>query len=288
MDGLVQRRSCVVGLNSWIGSRIRSHVMHDVRVTDWAQLNHELFESTWNADIRRFRSNFVYRGMADAGSDLRTSLMNLGGNTRELEFHILRNFKKYARRDAVRENNNWEWLALAQHHGAPTRLLDWSYSPYVALHFATTDLGAYTQDGVIWAVNYVEVHNSLPKKLRAVLSEERSNAFTVEMLESGVASLTELEKLSSDDFAVFLEPPSLDQRIVNQFSIFSLMSRPDVRFDRWLEKEHPELTRRIIIPAELKWEARDKLDQANITERVLFPGLDGLARWLKRHYTPRG
>ena len=261
--------------------------MHDVRVHDWAELNRELYENTWNADIRRFRSNYVYRGMSDAADDLRTSLMNLGGNTREVEFHILRNFKKYARRDASTDNSVWNWLALAQHHGVPTRLLDWSYSPYVALHFATSNLEKYERDGVIWAVDYVSAHKFLPKKLRAVLSEERSNAFTVEMLESGVSSLPELEKLSNDEFAVWLEPPSLDQRIVNQFSIFSLMSRPDVRLDCWLEKEHPELARRIIIPAALKWEARDKLDQANVTERVLFPGLDGLARWLKRHYTPR-
>ena len=49
----------------------------------------------------------------------------------------------------------------------------------------------------------------------------------------------------------------------------------------------PELVRRIVIPAELQWEVRDKLDQANVTERVLFPGLDGLSTWLTRHYRPR-
>ena len=54
------------------------------------------------------------------------------------------------------------------------------------------------------------------------------------------------------------------------------MSSADARLDDWLEQRR-EPARRIVIPAELKWEVRDKLDQANITERVLFPGLDGLA-----------
>ena len=261
--------------------------MQDIRVNDWTELNRELFESTWNEKIRRFRSDFVYRGAADAGGDLRTGLMKLGGNIREVEFHILRNFKKYAHEDTVREDSQWNWLAVAQHHGVPTRLLDWSYSPYVSLHFATEDLESYHCDGAIWCVDYVSVHKLLPKPMREVLAQERSNAFTVEMVERAARSLVALEELSREPFAVFLEPPSLDQRIINQFSIFAMMSSPVARLDEWLEKEHADLVRRIIIPAELKWEARDKLDQANITERVLFPGLDGLARWLKRHYTPR-
>ncbi|MGI9102877.1 MAG: FRG domain-containing protein [Terriglobales bacterium] len=261
--------------------------MQDIRVTTWAELNRELFENTWNESIRRFRSDHIYRGMGDARADLRTGLMKLGGSIREVEFHMLRNFKKYAGENAVRDQSQWNWLAVAQHHGVPTRLLDWSYSPYVALHFATVELDRYERDGMIWAVNYVAVHRLLPKALREVLQEERSNAFTVEMLDRAAPSLGALEKLSKEDFAVFLEPPSLDQRIVNQFSIFSMMSSPLARVDEWLVKEHSDLLRRIIIPAELKWEVRDKLDQANITERVLFPGLDGLARWLQRHYTPR-
>jgi len=64
------------------------------------------------------------------------------------------------------------------------------------------------------------------------------------------------------------------------------MSNASLVMSRWLS-DHPDLFYRIIIPAKLKWEIRDKLDQANITERVLFPGLDGLSSWLKRQYSPK-
>ena len=80
--------------------------------------------------------------------------------------------------------------------------------------------------------------------------------------------------------------PSLDDRIVNQFALFSLLSSSETLLDNWLE-DHDQYFHRVIIPAQLKWEIRDKLDQANITERVLFPGLDGLSMWLKRQYSSK-
>ena len=78
----------------------------------------------------------------------------------------------------------------------------------------------------------------------------------------------------------------MDDRIVNQFALFSVMSDPTQLMDTWLTA-NDELGWRLTIPAALKWEIRDKLDQANITERVLFPGLDGLSQWLRRHYSPK-
>ncbi len=68
----------------------------------------------------------------------------------------------------------------------------------------------------------------------------------------------------------------MDDRIVNQFALFSVMSSPKLGLDKWFEL-HPELCRKVVVPAALKWEIRDKLDQCNVSERVLFPGLDGLS-----------
>jgi len=258
----------------------------EILVNSWNELTERLYEGSWEEPISRFRSNFAFRGLGISNWDLKTGLIRLGGPTEKLEGHLLRNFIKYSRRDAVTDNSMWNWLALAQHHGLPTRLIDWTFSPFVAMHFATARVLDYHQDAAIWCVDFVKTNRLLPERLRTVLHDEGSNAFTVEMLKRLAGTLAEYDRLVDDECVVFFEPPSLDDRIVNQFALFSMMSRPTARLDHWLER-HPEIYRKIIIPASLKWEIRDKLDQANITERVLFPGLDGLSRWLKRYYTPK-
>ncbi|HRI27626.1 MAG TPA: FRG domain-containing protein [Chitinophagales bacterium] len=261
----------------------------DITVHTWAELQEALFHDSFDERLGRFRSAYVYRGLSDVAYTLKTSLMRLGGNFEALEGHLLRNFKKYARRDLYTQQNNsvWNWLALAQHYGLPTRLLDWTYSPYVALHFATAEMNKYDTDGVIWCVNYVKTNELLPHRLKYLLLDEGSNIFTAEMLQNACHTIKDFDTLQRNLFVVFLEPPSLDERIVNQYALFSLMSNPATMLDEWLQ-QHSSLFFRIIIPAALKWEIRDKLDQANITERVLFPGLDGLSTWLRRHYSPKG
>jgi hypothetical protein len=266
---------------------------------NWNELQDELFYESWNTSLERFRSPFVFRGVSDKNHRLLTSLMRLVGNYPQLERHLLRNFRKYAHREVL-EDSVWHWLSLAAHHGLPTRLLDWTYSPLVALHFATAEISQMHLDGAVWTVNYIEAAKKLPRLLRSRLVAEGSNVFTVELLsripvpgrrQSGdvtfqVNSLEALDRLSRTDFLMFLEPPSLDDRILNQFALFSMISNPSMAVDAWLAK-HPKLYRKVIVPAALKWEIRDKLDQSNITERVLVGGLDGLTAWLKRHYSPK-
>lgn len=252
----------------------------------WSGILDALFKGSWNEDLQRFRSPFAFRGMSRADCPLSSSLVRLaaGADVGRLELALLRNFRKYARGEVNQTDSIWEWLSLGQHHGLPTRLLDWTYSPLVALHFATEDPADFDMDGAVWCVDFVKANKRLPRRLRRILQEEGSDTFTAEMLR-GFESLRELDALNSEPFVLFLEPPAVDRRILNQFALFSLMSSATARIDEWL-RLHPELCRVERIPASVKWEIRDKLDQSNVNERVLFPGLDGLSRWLARYYMP--
>src|SRR5881227_1828942 len=158
----------------------------------WTDLLDELYRDSWNGSLGRFRSPFAFRGQPTATDDLSSGLLRLAAgrpNVARLELHLLRNFRKYAY-GQTGTDSVWHWLALGQHRGLPTRLLDWTYSPFVALHFATADLRVMDRDAVVWAINFVEANRFLPPRLKRILVAERSDTATIDML-SAFASLRE-------------------------------------------------------------------------------------------------
>ena len=145
----------------------------DVHVSSWSELQSKLYEGSWQPNLKRFRSPFAFRGLSNSSYIPETTLTRLGGEYRLREQSLLRNFRKYAHRNATERDSLWNWIALAQHHGLPTRLLDWSFSPYVALHFATVNRTQWNHDAMIWCVDCVKLKKQLPTKLQRRLKQER-------------------------------------------------------------------------------------------------------------------
>lgn len=262
-----------------------------VRVKSWDDFTSNVFSNTLDDRINRFRSSFAYRGVSNEKYDLKSSLMVNCSEKLDLEDSLIRNFKKYGSLEIKDQNNIWEVLALAQHHGLPTRLLDWTFSPFVAAHFATENT-ASNEDGVVWCVNIEDCKNSLPDKLGKELEAFGGYTFTVDLLKKIMNEDKELNNMmdkcgnqKNEPYIIFLEPPSIDSRIVNQYGLFSIMSHNDICLNDYiLDSKNSICLKKIIIPVEIKKEIRDKLDQINLNERVIYPGLDGLCKWLGRHY----
>ena len=270
----------ITTVNSW----------KEIEIKSWNGLNDKLFSGTLNRKMNRYRSTFAYRGVSDSSFEIKNGLSRLGTSYPKLEQNLIKQFKKYSHKHIVERDTEWHWLSIAEHHGLPTRLINWSYSPMVALHFATENLSKYDVNGAVWKVNYSQVHDVLQKKQKDTLDEHGSKIFNVDTLAASIPTLKELDNFHANNFeiAVFFEPPAIDDRIVNQFAYFSALSDPYMTMNDWFELPHVKKAnidiQKIIIPFKLKMEIRDKLDQCNINERILFPVLDGLSSWLKRHY----
>jgi hypothetical protein len=231
----------------------------------------------------RVHPPLVFRGLASSSYSNVSSLARLVGDYVQLERHLIRNFRKYAHRE-VPGPTVWDWLSLAQHHGLPTRLLDWTFSPLVALHFATAVLP--DEEAVLWAIDCDRVHERLPPRFQEALADEGATVFTTGMLAEHAPNLEAFDAAADGEpFVLFFEPPSLNQRIVNQSAVLSAIADPEASMDAWLDA-HPDTWHAWRLPSSVKREVREHLDQANVTERVLLPGLDGLAAWLRRYYSP--
>ncbi|MHA1268977.1 MAG: FRG domain-containing protein [Candidatus Helarchaeota archaeon] len=271
--------------------------MNEVKVSSWNELNDVLFKDWYNKKIGRFRAPMAFRGLSNSNYKLKTSLMRIRGPYWKLEPHLLINFRRYSGIETVQFDSMWNWMSIGQHHGLPTRLLDWTYSPIIATHFATANINNFGLDGVIWAINFEKAQDFLPIKFKEESEKINSPVFPIESLDNIIKGDTKsldkvievfekLKSMSDLPFLIFMEPPSIDDRIRNQFALFSFMSDPKICLDDWLKDQNkPGLWLKIIIPSDLKGEIRDKLDQSNISERTLFPGLDGTCKWLTRHYS---
>lgn len=236
----------------------------------------------------RHRDTGIYRGEPFGQRPLLTSLDRLGGldpahSKSDLEEHILRNFIRYSRPYlGTPATNEWELLVVAQHHGLPTRLLDWTYSPLVAAYFATVEL-ADPITPVVWRLDWKRVHRHFEFPELALLIQDLDELFG----QKGGFTPWALfkDEPGSGEFACMIEPPSLDARIVAQSAVFTLCSDKTKPFDAFLEEQGlGDALTKYVIPHDRLAHFRDQLELASIDERRLFPGLDGVTAQMRRYY----
>jgi hypothetical protein len=262
--------------------------VREIRVHSLGELIDGATPSEPDPETGRHRDSGVYRGVRHASWPLRTSLDRLGGTDRPhakagLEAHVLRNFIRYARPYLPAGADDWEALVAAQHHGVPTRLLDWTYSPLIAAHFATLPRRDNTSDRAVWRLDWRPIHRHFGFPELALLVDDLQRT-----LRDGEA-LTPWDLFESDPderpFACMLEPASLDPRIAEQAAVFTLTSDKRLPFDAFLAEHGLEdaLTRFVIGKDDVS-RIRDQLDMVGADERRLFPDLDGVAAKLRRYY----
>lgn len=256
-----------------------------ITVSSWKELR-DVLEDLASA-------GWAFRGQANATWPLESSLnrylTTFGGAPRKWlarEIKVIRTFKRKAHLLLSRTpepHETLEWLALMQHHGAPTRLLDFTWSPYVAAFFA---LEHATKDAAIWAIssgrsvpNYRGFHIS--QILNRIFEFDRQEAITRmrprKFEEPG--SREDLTTAARIPAAVMGEPVLMNQRITTQAGTFVI---PTIRVDAPLESVVPasSIFKVRLVTNELRRQAMDRLYNMNINNATLFPGIDGLARSL--------
>lgn len=266
--------------------------MRTHEITTLGELLDEVTPEEPDPETGRWRDSGVYRGDNATDSPLLTSLDRLGGTNpphtkRDLEAHVLRNFIRYSRPHFdARTQGEWELLVAAQHHGVPTRLLDWTYSPLVAAHFATATHLEKPGDRVVWRLDWKRVHERFGLPRLALLLQDVERLLGDQQQPCTPWALFERGPDDARAFACMIEPPSLDARIVAQSAVFTLTSDTTRSFDDFLQTHGlGHLLTRYVIPAKVVARVRDQLDLVGMDERRLFPDLDGVAARIRRYYS---
>lgn len=156
--------------------------------------------------------------------------------------------------------NDWRRLVLARHHGIPTRLLDWTSKPLVALYFAVREIGICTC--------CASTSGTQPNAAVFVLETPRSKVFTLGALARDNPHAPSY--LEGVDPGVFI-PPDINQRSTAHGSVFTISKNPH---------QPVAYHAKIVVPGKSKATIRTQLHSIGLNEASLFPDLDGMARWV--------
>ena len=244
---------------------------------------------------KQFCRGWIFRGAK--GPDLKTSLekacdrfkidlqhdkgLRKGQGSPKLEQKLILEFKRryhFYARYVPRDNDYLEWLALMQHHGAPTRLLDWTYSLFVATYFAIAESHpTETEKSVIWALDSCWME----KCAKSVVGEKLIEDF--DRNRSGESFVNLFMNKSPKRFVFTSNPTKFNERLTMQQGLFLCPGNAYEPFEANLlefnnVKKH---LHGIMICKECQHDIIWELARMNIDRATLFPGLDGFAHSLK-------
>jgi hypothetical protein len=228
---------------------------------------------------------WLFRGHSDSEWDLRTSLDRLFDEVQPIIRYAKGANRKFAKRThedlliktfqkssnlylefLPDETKTLEWLAIMQHHGAPTRLLDVTLSPHIAVYFAL-EFGSGAS--CIFAFNNAEI-----KKInQSILQKDTYREMQEEVFSN------------KKRFVTVFEPEYGNQRLVIQQGLFLVPSQADVPFEQMLA-DYPQFADddiciKYIFAPKLRFQGLERLNRMNITAATLFPGIDGFCRSLR-------
>lgn len=215
--------------------------MHELSIKSFEELQQYLLE------MNRDRGT-VFRGVSKYEYELIPSIGRQKEKySTELAKTVVWLFRTHAAPHLHRyPQNEWEWLAVGQHHGLPTSLLDWSRNPLVATFFAAQKDDA--EDGAIYCCKALNILDPMNGPLPSACTQ-----------------------------VCLVMPSHITTRMAAQSGLFTYHPEPNKSYDS-------TLITKVRIPAAIKAEFRQNLEVYGIHPASLFPDLDGISayiRWLK-------